>query len=95
MSMNDHKARAKAICMSTCSSVACRCADTCAGRQFDPLLGAMPAWWDYLPDGGEGRRSALADLLGRDMIRSLTQRIAGRPQARADARSHPGHRGSR
>jgi len=60
MSMNDHKARAKAICMSACSSVACRCAEACAGQQFDPLLGAMPAWWDYLPDGGEARRSALA-----------------------------------
>lgn len=87
--MNDHKARAKAICMSTCSSTACCCAETCAGRQFDPLLGTMPAWWDYLPDGGEARRSALADLLGRDMILSLAQRIPARAQL------HPGYQGSR
>ncbi len=93
MSMNDHKARAKAICMSTCTSDACRRAAACAGRQFDSLLGAMPAWWDYLPDGGEARRSALADLLGRDMVHALTERLVARPQA--GGASHLGRRGSR
>lgn len=76
--MTDHKTRAKTKCMAACNAVACQCADACAGQQFDPLLGAMPAWWDYLPDGGGSRRDAFADLLGRAAVRAAKKWSAQR-----------------
>jgi len=69
--MNDHKARAKATCISRCIHVTCRGTDMCSRPRFDSLLGKMPAWWDYLPDGGDARRSALADALGAEMLREF------------------------
>lgn len=74
--MHDHKTRAKARCMAICNAPTCQCVGACAGQQFDPLLGPMPAWWDHLPDGGGARREALADLMGRQMMRSLEQGAA-------------------
>jgi hypothetical protein len=66
--MNDHKSRAKAACISVCGNIVCRRAGTCSKSRFDSLLGDMPLWWDFLPDGGEARRCAFADLLGREMV---------------------------
>jgi hypothetical protein len=57
--------------MSSCRAATCAAARACSQPRFDPLLGLMPGWWDHLPDGGEARRCALADLLGRDMVRRI------------------------
>ncbi len=69
--MMDHKTRARAACISSCGAATCVAARTCSEPRFDPLLGQMPAWWDHLPDGGEARRCALADMLGRDLVRTI------------------------
>lgn len=66
--MSDHKIRAIAACKARCPNVVCRGGRGCNRPQFDLLLGNLPAWWDFLPDGGEARRSAFADLLGRAMV---------------------------
>ena len=74
--MNDNKARAISVCISRCAHVTCRIGGMCSATKFNSLLGKMPAWWDHLPDGGEARRGAFADMLGREMIRHLESRSA-------------------
>ncbi len=66
--MSNHKTRAKAACIAACSRATCRLGGACRSQQFDSLLGHLPEWWTYLPDGGEARRCALADALGRQMV---------------------------
>ena len=72
--MNENEARARSACLSRCVHASCRIGSICRGTKFNSLLGTMPAWWDHLPDGGEARRAALADMLGREMIRRLESR---------------------
>ncbi len=66
--MSNHKSRAQAACIAVCTNATCSREDECRWQEFDSLLGHLPRWWKYLPDGGEARRGALADALGRQMF---------------------------